>query len=46
MVAQVGYSVAGDGREVGWRREWFALGTSRLGARVSWLSLKTMIDGL
>jgi hypothetical protein len=35
-----------DGREVGWRRVWFAPGTWRLEARVSWLSLKTKVDGL
>jgi hypothetical protein len=34
------------GREVGWRRVRSALGTWRLGARVSWLSLKTKVDGL
>jgi hypothetical protein len=34
------------GREVGWRRVWFAPGTWRLGAWVSWLSLKTKVDGL
>jgi hypothetical protein len=34
------------GREVGWRRVQFARGTWRLGARVSWLSLKTKVDGL
>jgi hypothetical protein len=33
-------------REVGWRRVRSALGTWRLGARVSWLSLKTKVDGL
>jgi hypothetical protein len=36
----------GDGREVGWRRVWSAPSTWRLGARVSWLSLKTKVDGL
>jgi hypothetical protein len=34
------------GREVGWRRVWSAPGTWRLGAWVSWLSLKTKVDGL
>jgi hypothetical protein len=34
------------GREVGWRRVRSAPGTWRLGARVSWLSLKTKVDGL
>jgi hypothetical protein len=34
------------GREVGWRRVWSAPGMWRLGARVSWLSLKTKVDGL
>jgi hypothetical protein len=33
-------------REVGWRRVRFAPGTWRLGARVSWLKLKTKVDGL
>jgi hypothetical protein len=33
-------------REVGWHRVWSALGTWRLGAQVSWLSLKTKVDGL
>jgi hypothetical protein len=33
-------------REVGWRRVRSAPGTWRLGARVSWLSLKTKVDGL
>jgi hypothetical protein len=33
-------------REVGWRRVWFAPSTWRLGAQVSWLSLKTKVDGL
>jgi hypothetical protein len=32
-------------REVGWRRVRSAPGTWRLGARVSWLSLKTKVDG-
>jgi hypothetical protein len=32
-----------DGREVGWHRVWSAPGTWRLGARVSWLSLKTKV---
>jgi hypothetical protein len=34
------------GREVGWRRVRSAPGTWRLGAQVSWLSLKTNVDGL
>jgi hypothetical protein len=34
------------GREVGWHRVWSAPDTWRLGARVSWLSLKTKVDGL
>jgi hypothetical protein len=34
------------GREVRWRRVRSAPGTWRLGARVSWLSLKTKFDGL
>jgi hypothetical protein len=34
------------GREVGWHRVRSAPGTWRLGARVSWLSLKTKEDGL
>jgi hypothetical protein len=34
------------GREVGWRRVRSAPGTWRLGARVSWLSLKTKVDSL
>jgi hypothetical protein len=34
------------GREVGWRRVRSASGMWRLGARVSWLSLKTKVDGL
>jgi hypothetical protein len=33
-------------REVGWCRVQSASGTLRLGARVSWLSLKIMVDGL
>jgi hypothetical protein len=33
-------------QEVGWRRVRFAPDTWRLGARVSWLSLKTKVDGL
>jgi hypothetical protein len=33
-------------REVRWHRVQSALGTWRLGARVSWLSLKTKVDGL
>jgi hypothetical protein len=35
-----------DGREVGWRRVRSTPGTWKLGARVSWLSLKTKVDGL
>jgi hypothetical protein len=35
-----------SGREVGWRRVRFAPGTWRLGAWVSWVSLKTKVDGL
>jgi uncharacterized protein YcbX len=34
------------GREVGWRCVWSAPATWRLGAQVSWLSLKTKVDGL
>jgi hypothetical protein len=34
------------GREVGWRRVRSAPGMWRLGVRVSWLSLKTKVDGL
>jgi hypothetical protein len=34
------------GREVGWRRVRSAPGTWRLGAQVSWLSLKTKVNGL
>jgi hypothetical protein len=34
------------GREVGWYRMRSAPCTWRLGARVSWLSLKTKVDGL
>jgi hypothetical protein len=33
-------------RETGWHRVRSAPGTWRLGAWVSWLSLKTMVDGL
>jgi hypothetical protein len=33
------------GREVGWSRVRSALGTWRLEAQVSWLSLKTNVDG-
>jgi hypothetical protein len=33
------------GREVRWRRVRSAPGTWRLGARVSWLSIKTKVDG-
>jgi hypothetical protein len=35
-----------DGREVGWRRVRSAPDTWRLGAWVSWLSLKTKVDDL
>jgi hypothetical protein len=35
-----------DSREVGWHRVQSAPDTWRLGARVSWLSLKTKVDGL
>jgi hypothetical protein len=34
------------GREVRWRRVRFAPSTWKLGARVSWLSLKTKVNGL
>jgi hypothetical protein len=34
------------GREVGWRCVRSAPGTWRLGAQVSWLSLKTKVNGL
>jgi hypothetical protein len=34
------------GQEVGWRRVWSAPDTWRLGAQISWLSLKTKVDGL
>jgi hypothetical protein len=34
------------GREVGWHHVRSAPGTWRLEARVSWLSLKTKVDGL
>jgi hypothetical protein len=34
------------GREVGWRRVWSVPSMWRLGARVSWLILKTKVDGL
>jgi hypothetical protein len=34
------------GREVGWRRVRSTPSTWRLGSRVSWLSLKTKVDGL
>jgi hypothetical protein len=34
------------GRKVRWRHVRSAPGTSRLGARVSWLILKTKVDGL
>jgi hypothetical protein len=45
MVAQVGNSVAGRSRgRVARVRS--APGMWRLGARVSWLSLKTTVDGL
>jgi hypothetical protein len=33
-------------REVGWHHVWSAPGTWRLGAQVSWLSLKIKVDGL
>jgi hypothetical protein len=33
-------------REVGWCRVRSTLGTWRLGAQVSWLNLKTKVDGL
>jgi hypothetical protein len=33
-------------REVGWRRVRSAPGTWRLGARISWLSLKTKVEDL
>jgi hypothetical protein len=33
-------------RQVRWRRVWSAPGTWRVGARVSWLSLKNKVDGL
>jgi hypothetical protein len=33
-------------QEVEWHRVWSAPGTCRLEARVSWLSLKTKVDGL
>jgi hypothetical protein len=35
-----------SGREVGWCRVRSVPGTWRLGARISWLSLKTKVDGL
>jgi hypothetical protein len=35
-----------SGREVGWRHVRSAPGTWRLGAQVSWLSLKTKVNGL
>jgi hypothetical protein len=35
-----------DGREVGWHRVRSVPDTWRLGVRVSWLSLKTKVDGL
>jgi hypothetical protein len=35
-----------SGREVGWCHVRSAPGTSRLGAWVSWLILKTKVDGL
>jgi hypothetical protein len=34
------------GREVGWHRVQSAAGTWRRGARVSWMSRKTKVDGL
>jgi hypothetical protein len=33
-------------QEIGWRRVQSAPGTWRLGAQVSWLSLKTEVNGL
>jgi hypothetical protein len=45
MVAQVGYSMAGD-REVGWRCVRSASCAWRRGVRVSLLSLKTKVNGL
>jgi hypothetical protein len=47
-VAGVGDLVqrTGNGQEVGWHRVRSAPSTWRLGARVSWLSLKTKVDGL
>jgi hypothetical protein len=33
-------------REVGWHRVQSVPGTWRLGVRISWLSLKTKVDGL
>jgi hypothetical protein len=45
MVAQIGYSVAGN-REVGWRCVRSAPCTWSQRARVSWLRLKTKVDGL
>jgi hypothetical protein len=35
-----------DNREVGWRRVRSALCTWRRGVQVSWLSLKSKVDGL
>jgi hypothetical protein len=35
-----------SGREVGWPRVRSTPGTWRQGTRVSWLSLKTKVDGL
>jgi hypothetical protein len=34
------------GQEVRWHRVWSTPGMWRLGARVSWLSLKIKVDGL
>jgi hypothetical protein len=42
---RLGTRWSGD-REVGWRRVRFTPCTWRRGARVSWLSLKTKVDGL
>jgi hypothetical protein len=49
IVAEVLMSSSGrvlGGREVGWRCVRSAPGTWRLEAWVSWLSLKTKVDGL
>jgi hypothetical protein len=48
LVQRTGYGHIGrvlGGRAVGWRRVQSAPGPWRLGARVSWLSLKTRGDG-